>query len=511
MLSKEYLLKDYNSFKSQAMKAFEKSEFEKSLTLSRFCGYLAWSYPILCNYVDEELEELLDKIANKVIKHPTLKNSGRQNEERVVLYAGQLVDSGALTEQYLQFFIEQNYKILLIVPDVSNTKLAEQTLQLVKRTNGIEIFIPKSKKGVVKIQQIYDKVMAFLPSHVFLHFLPNDVIGYCVFTEFKLVKRFYIVHNDHTFWLGKGCSDYFLEFRKFGYLLAIQRRKISNDRLFLLPFYPINNQVEFKGFPFEKEDKIVGISGANLYKYFGDPELSYFHTIKKLLQNNRNFIFCLCGWRGDVNKIKKIFDEESIHGRFHFLGRRKDFYTLVGNSDILFESYPLKGGLTMMFAIEQNIPVIGIGNNRNASGCIEDWFDLTNYKEPLCFDEFFDEADSLIKNSIFRKKNVLKFAGNKFNKQDFERELTAILEGNDRREPTWVNETLPLDDEYFLNEYLWEPNSEISYLKSKLFILRNYQSLKDRIKTGRKLYQIKKYNSSLKEDIRMFVLIVVGK
>ena len=43
-----------------------------------------------------------------------------------------------------------------------------------------------------------------------------------------------------------------------------------------------------------------------------------------------------------------------------------------------FESYPLKGGLVPLFAIEQNIPVIGISNFKNWSGSLEKILGIEN-------------------------------------------------------------------------------------------------------------------------------------
>lgn len=511
-LNKEILLEEYTLFKDKAKFAFQKDRINKSLILASYCAYIAWSYPILYNFVDEDLEQLLEKLSERIIERDkSLKYSGYCSKKRVVLYCGQLIDDGALTEQYLHYFIEQGYRILVVVPTVKNITQGKKTISLMENSSGVEFYIPPGEKLSDKIIKIYSKVLQFCPEYIFLHFMPHDVVGYCVFSKINHVKRFYIVHNDHTFWLGKGCSDFFLEFRKFGYLLANQRRKIPVDKLLLLPYYPINNETKFQGFPFDRTGKVVGLSGANLYKYFMDPQLKYFHAIKELLKRNQNFVFCLCGYGDGIDKIHAIFNEKDISARFFFLGRREDFYGLVGNSDILFESFPLKGGLTQLFAIEQDIAVVGIANPRSASGSIQDNFDLSGYTEPVNFCEFLEEADSLIKFKERRQWKINLLKNQKFNKIDFNRKLTAILNQAVLEDPIFCSETLSLDDDYYLEEYLQLPNAGPLFLKSKLFLLKSSLKFIERIQCYIQLYKSARQLLRMREFSRLGFLVVWGK
>jgi hypothetical protein len=328
----------------------------------------------------------------------------------------------------------------------------------------------------------------------FLHFVPNDIVGFSSFSQLEYLTRYYIVHNDHTFWLGKHCSDYFIEFRKFGYELAIHNRGIDPAKLFLLPYYPIVHKRSFKGFPFDPKGKLIGVSGAELYKYYMDPDLSYFYAIKELLINNKDFIFCLAGG-GDKQKIVKFINENQLQNRFYFIGFRDDFYSLVGACDILFESYPLRGGLTVLYATEQAKCVIGIGNKKTPTSTIEDYFELQNFKEARSINEFLKEADKLIKSPAKRKMKADLFKHNKYNQTDFELGLEQIIYNNfDFHKQPLYSSKPALDMDVTLQEYIAIEDSKAEFLEIKLFMLRKRISFFGRIKL---LFTIIKYGRSL--------------
>lgn len=508
-LSKETLINEYTLFKRRAAQALETGDLEKSLIFCDYCGLVAWRYPILHEFADDELEQLLTEVADQLIVEEETKRR-EDNENKVLLYASQLIDSGALTEQYLNYFIEHNYQVLVVVHSEENIKYGRNTVKLIEKCPNASIFIAGAKSHAEKIHQIFSKVVKYNPAYAFLHFKPNDVVGYCAFVKATFTKRYYIVHNDHTFWIGKGCSDYFIDFRKFGYLISNQRRKIPHSKLHILPFYPINDKKQFKGFPFEKKDKVIGLSGANLYKYLMDPALEFFHAIKELLQRNPNFIFCLCGYGDNADRILQIFKNTEVEDRFYFLGRRDDFYALIGQTDILFESYPFKGGLTVLFATEQGKPFIGIGNRNNASGCVQDYFGVKDYQEPMTMQEFIAEADLLIKSSDYRHEKAEKFLKSDFNKKSFDRGLTRIIKQEPTGSASKFDDELSISDDYHLNEYITLPNARISFIKEKLFTLKRAMPLRERMASyltlSPALTKIK-----VKEAARLLIVIIAGR
>jgi hypothetical protein len=504
-INKDFLINEYAFYKKKSFEYYKKGLLIKSLKCIEYCGTLAWDLPIVEQFCDVELEALIGDIKNANHSTPDLTDT---KVNRIVFYNSQIVDSGALHEQYLNYFIQKKYEVLFIVPDLKNTRLGEGILKTIDKNPLITLFVAGSKNPLKKIQAIENEIIRYCPQKAFIHLTPYDIVGFACFYSLNSIKRYYIVHNDHTFWFGKTCSDYFIEFRKFGYLLSIERRGIDCSKIYHLPFYPIKQNIPFKGFPVDIHGKVIGLSGANLYKYFLDPELKYFLAIKELILRNDNFIFFLTGW-GDNEIVEKFIIENTLSDRFIFLGKRNDFYELMGNIDILFESYPLKGGLTVVYAVENHKAITGIGDNRNASGCLEDFFDLTTYSQPQNFEDFITEADHLIKSETARKSNAAKFKNSKYNKSDFESGLSLILEGVKPCEDPIYKESLKLDNEYYCNEFLKVPTMEFEFYYRKLFVLKTIIPLKQRISLFVHLFKLKP-STMKKRILRHMILALLG-
>jgi hypothetical protein len=505
-LGREFLVKEYAFYKQKAFDSYERKKINECLKYIEYCGLIAWFYPILEKFCDDELESLMCRISSE---HISIQSKTENNANRIIFYNSQIVDSGGLTEQYLNFFLKTNYEVLVIIPDIKFSKLGAGILKIVESNSNITLFVAKGEDPLAKIQSITTKIISFQPKSAFLHLTPADIVGFASFCKFKTITRYYIVHNDHTFWFGKACSDYFIEFRKFGYVLASQRRGIKCSRLYILPYYPIKQDVQFQGFPFNPEGKIIGFSGANLYKYYLDPELTYFYAIKELILRNPEFVFCLAGY-GNTLPVEQFIKTNGLQNSFFFLGKRKDFFALINNIDILFDSYPLKGGLTVLYGIENHKAITGIGDNRNASGCLEDFFDLTDYKQPQNIKDFISEADILIKNKDERESNAFKFAQSKFNIVDFESGLNTILEGFVPNENPVYNENLKLDDNYYLAEYLKLPDSAFDFYFRKLFTLKDVLAINERVLLVLKLSRLKP-KAIKKRIIRYTFLVLFGK
>jgi hypothetical protein len=505
-LNKQFLTEEYSDYKKRAFNFYENNRLSNCLKCIKYCGLLAWNYPIIFNFCDDELEELMLTVKLK-LKILTSYNSN-QSQDKVIFYNSQIINSGALTEQYLNYFIENNYKVLFIVPDKKNTKLGQNILETINKNQNVELYIASSKSDINKIREIDEVVRRYGASNAFLHFTPNDITGYTVFSDLTFLKRYFIVHNDHTFWFGKGCSDKFIEFRRFGYRLSIERRLIDYKKIYHLPFYPIIQKAEFQGFPFDAKDKIIGFSGANLYKYYLDPDLKFFYAIKELIKKNKDFIFCVAG-SGDNSIVKKFVVENELQDRFFILGRRNDFYAFVGNVDILFESYPLKGGLIVLYGVENQKAITGIGNNKNASGAIEDFFDLETYKQPQNFDDFIVEADQLIKDKQSRLENAQLFKNSRYKKTIFDDTLSKIFNGNIELSIELYQDKLMLDDEYYLKEYLSLPDADFNLFYSKLFTLKSTIPFIERIKIIKYCLKLN-YIKIQKRKIRLFFLVSTG-
>ena len=425
---REEFLAAYNSAKIKAQIAIDSAKWERALRKIEYASAIAWHNPILEEFIDDELEAMLSRIASQLIEPVHLPTLSKQ-QKRAVFYNGQIVDTGGLTEQYLDFLVANDYEVLFVVSDIKNTVLGQRILLRLEENIKTHVVILEHGSKLQKIRQLHQLIVAFDPDFSFLHFLPNDVVGFAVYIQITGRPRYYIVHNDHTFWLGKSCSDYFLEFRQLGVKTSIEKRGIAEVKIINVPYYPINSGVPFQGFPFDPEGKVVGLTGALLAKYFRDPELEYFEHIKNLINVHPDFIFCLCGpgTVEQVHAIQSFIDRNDLGEQFYYLGKRSDFYALVGEIDILFESYPQRGGLTVLFATNQNKAVVGMAAKSSESGTTEGFLDVTDYHQPLTWGDFEKEASRLITDRDYRENNASKFSRISYNKVSFDAKLKEVI------------------------------------------------------------------------------------
>lgn len=475
-LSEKFIKKKYFQAKKKAYKYFLNGEYELSLNWIRFAGEIAMKYPILENFKDEELEEILINIGKKVLVNDY---KVENKTKAIIFYSSALIDNGLVTLQYLNSFIKAGFHVILIFPDTKALSMGLTTYKYLLNHNGVSVFIPKSTHYILKIKDIHNEISKYTFEKIFVQSYPNDVIPICILPLIQNVEKYNIVINDHTFNLGVRIYDYYIEFRHFGISLSYFKRNISIQNILHIPYYPINSKVKFQGFPFDSKDKIIGISGANLNKYYFDPELKFFEIIKELLYENANFIFCLCGW-GESNKIIQFIKKNKLENRFFYLGKRNDFYELVGHSNILFESYPLKGGLTFLYGIEQKIPVIGISTKYNASQGLEDWIEVQNYKQPTNLRDFKSECTKLIKDIEYRKEFVLKYENNKYNMNVFESSINNLLKDEIELLKPYRIESINYNYDVYLNEYFKLIHStKYNFYKRKLQILGTNQGIID--------------------------------
>lgn len=502
---KREFIREFIRAKNNGINAVSNKQFERALGLFDYAGRIAFRFPIIENYIDNEIENQLSIISQNVLPTVELCSS---SGAKIVYYCSVIRDNSALIEQYLDFFIEHDYQTLVIVSDQQTMLYGQVILNKIERAKNLKLFVAKGKVKITRIKQIYNEIILFNPTKAFLHLMPYDVLGVVLFNKICGIPRYFITHSDHTFWFGKKCADYFIEFRDFGIAMDVERRGISLDRIYKLPFYPINNKLPFAGLPFNINDKVVGISGASLYKYYLDKDLTYFKVIAELLQENENFVFCLASVSGDPGKIIQVFREYKVEERFYYLGYRKDFYRLIGECDIMFESYPLKGGLTMLFGIEQNIPVVGISTQYNASGSLQDFLGIPNFIEPVNFLEFKESASKLIKSEKLRNSLAEVQNNNAFKKDNFNSSLLKLLNGElEKMDYSLFEYKLMLEDEKYLNEYMILP--DVKYATLARYKLKSQFSLRNRLNVFFGLF-MHPYRYSIRDYARLLLLVTTG-
>jgi hypothetical protein len=444
-------------------------QYEFAYFLLEYAGSIARRYPILASYSDDELEESLK--SSFLPSDNSTSNNQIGEKGKVVFYNSQIVDKGALTQQYLDYLIQKEYEILLIIPDKRATVLGESILDQINNYPKGALYISEGKRRE-KIQKIHEVISGFDPEFNLIHLSPEDVIGFTVFSNFSIGLRFYIVHNDHTFWLGKKCADYFLEFRPFGVNIATSRRKIPQEKIILNKYYPIIDEVPFQGFPEKAQGKVIGFLAANLYKLSMDKSLKFLTLIATVLKRNPNFLFMMAGY-GNGAIIFDFIKKNNLEDQFIFLGKRKDFAEVVSNIDILIGSYPLCGGLVTQYAATFLKPIISFSS--------KELFSL-NYIEDLlleCNEKMTYTNETEFVNALENKiSHPVEVAYTPTSSTSFNLRLDDIFQNPEEVSYRDSIQAIQHDDTQYLDFYL--NNGEfifLDFLKNMIKFVSNYRNL----------------------------------
>ena len=421
---------EYNKYKDKAKVSLEKKELNKALNYCEYIALIARGAPISEDFCDLDVEKILEEIGKELIPKNEIPNS-KGKENRIIFYTTEIIDRGALTEQYLNFFMSQNYEILLVVPNKKNIT-GNNYINLLRNYKNYRIFYPKGNSRDSKIIEISKEIINFEPSKAFLQFVPNDVVGFTVFSQFKNIERYYIDHNDHTFWLGVNCADYFIEFRTFGYLISKEKRKIPEEKLTIIKYYPIIDGNPFEGFPIDISGKIVGFTGANLGKFEIDSTLRFFWLIKKILEENENFIFFIAGGWND-KFLKDFISNNKLETRLIYLGYRKDFYEVMKRIDIFFEPYPFNSGLITQYACLAQKPMVVLEDEKLFNNSIEDFLGISGDKISLHTDsEFIEETNKLVQDEIYRRQKGQITYNPELNEKYFNKSLENFVKNKEK-------------------------------------------------------------------------------
>ncbi len=468
MRPKEELSNAYSSAKEAMNRYFAHDRYDQGLYEAEVACNLAMSFPILYDYVDDGLEAVLQKQFESKIG--TIKYS--RTSKRIIFYNTQIVDRGALTQQYLNFFTKNNYDILLVVPHRQNALLGKEIQSFIKANKNVNLFYPKGRTLSKMLISLKTKIEDFRPEMSFIHLVPDDVFGFSIFSNLKSSVRYYIVHNDHTFWLGKRCADYFLEFRDFGYFIATERRQISPQKIIRVPYYPIQEDKQFKGFPFERKGKVVGLLAANPYKFMLDKEKTILNVLISKIKEHRNFVVVIAGRRSKA--LNKFIEQNNLHNQFYYLGHRTDFYALMKNVDIYINSFPLIGGLTTQYAAEAGRPIVSYTKPELLFTNSAEGF-LKYCKEKITFsdlEKFKTRISQLIVDEDLRKSFLDKELMDTVSNLEFDNRLSKIITNPEKYgESKLLDTKLRHDDSMFLEYYLQRENG---VQKIRTAIRKNY-------------------------------------
>lgn len=393
----------YARFKKKARYHFNKSNYNKCILYLTAAGYTGYHYYL--GFKDDEMEDILSSLSKQLTKKDRYFPI---KEKDCVFYDSFSSDSAGLTQQYLDAIMSLGLKITYIteVHDFLNFN-SDIKKQLEAYSKAEIIVIPSNKSLWEKSQFVYDTIIETKAGNLFIHSKPYSAFACVAFYGLSdTVRKYKINLTDRTFWLGTRFIDYSFEFRQFGWHLSVVHRGIQENKILCLPYYPIINKSSFEGFPNEAKGKIVLFSGASYYKIFDKDDI-FFKMSRDILNACPEVVLLFAG-NGNKDALNSKLDQYGIKNRFIPIGRRTDIAEVFKHSDIYLNTYPVGGGLMLLYAAQMGKPIVCYRAKTTAGAedivCQKHYYNISD-----------DDIPSLVKRMqrLVREENYRRIHGEK--------------------------------------------------------------------------------------------------
>lgn len=387
MLSDEDVSSIYRVLKHKAHSFKHQKQYQRSLD---FITYSAlWAYKLNFIYTDREIDNLLKDISDEMLPKVSCNSSCIK---RFVLLDTIGIDNRGLTQQYIRAFMALGVEFLYISVEYSPSQSVDILREINLYGKAKTLLCDRNNKNFLdKSEKILSEIEAYKPSKMFLHLMPWDVVALLVCSSLKDILKYNINLTDHAYWMGASFVDYNIEFRSYGMTVSLEKRKLRENQLLYLPYYPVvsRDKCPFEGFPKSLSDSLIVFSGGSYYKMFGKDDF-YFKIVDALLDISDQIVLVLAG-EGDVKVMNKKIDKLKHKDRVYLVGNRKDINEVFRHSDFFLDTYPLNGGLMEQFASLHSKPILAYSDFFYSFGDSQEM--LNNHGNGVCS---FNEIDDLI-------------------------------------------------------------------------------------------------------------------
>jgi hypothetical protein len=365
-------------------------------------------FHVYYQYRDEDIEKYINQLSYLIF--PKVARY-EPDESCAVLIDSVSWDYHCLTQQYLRAMMSSNLNIMYIIvndvkydkKDYSNKQIMNELMEYNKATI---INIPNKNYNNLLEQSelLFENIHKFRPYKIFVHSF--SVLVSVVLNRFASSIKYKIDFGDHQYWAGIDIFDYIIGFRNWGLSLCNTRKKVNAEKLILLPYYPVLNDLGvFQGFPLNVDDKILIFSGGRQYKII-DKNQTFLKIMHRIIKENDNAII-LFACMGSDELIKKYIKENKLENKILLIGPRKDLGQIMDKIHLYLNTYPVTGGLMTQYAAFKNVPILNFTNADdldNATVEYRDFIDIgysyrTGY---VSIEEFHSETNKLVANSKYR-------------------------------------------------------------------------------------------------------------
>lgn len=461
------LIDIFAEVKDIAYNAYKSKEYETSLGV--ISAAAAYMYKLNLVYNDDDLEKLVEMIADEYIDC-NVKNS-KFEIKNVLFYDEFGYENRGIASIYVKALINMGYRVIYVTRSYRRGKVNK--IENIVNKNGKVVFIERdSYKN--EVENLLNLIIGNECRNFIIYSMPQGVVApVCYYAIRKYNVKIYKINlTDHAYWLGNKAADYFIEFRNIGASISRYYRKIDADKIVKLPFYPeIDDSIEFKGLPFDDENKKIVFSGGSLYKTF-DSELIYYKIVDQILSAHKDVIFLYAG-DGDTVQLEKL--EKKYRGRVYYTGERQDFYQLLKRCYFYLCTYPISGGLMGQYAVKAGkIPMQLLHDE--FGGLLLENVDILKCQY-YDYDAFMEQVHSLLNDNQKLVELERKTTNQVISKSGFESELKNILLNCSEKSIEYKDIKLIKFQEIYLNEFEFDNIKNILCTKRTTAVYDNILSI----------------------------------
>ena len=189
---------------------------------------------------------------------------------------------------------------------------------------------------------------------IVLHIHPYDVIPLLALSSLDIPVIF-INHADHVFWAGASISNIVVNFRQSGNALAIKRRGLSDNHMFLLPI-PLNVTPK-KRLPKREGSGTIALTIASEYKYGRGTANGYINMLLDLIRCDRTLHVVAVG---PENKGLWAWANQVSGGRIQPMGIQPDISEFYQQADLYLDSFPFASVTSFLEAATYGLPIVSL-------------------------------------------------------------------------------------------------------------------------------------------------------
>jgi len=403
-LTEQKVNKVYSALKVKATEYMSQGDIHKALLYTHLAAYTNNTF--FLSFYDEELESIVKSVGNRLKLTDVKREDLDQN--RCIFIDSLARYRGGLTVQYVKAIAAAGWQMLYLTEQEMDSPQRKELKALLTSLSNVTIVeTPHKLKGVEKLQYMYDTILQFKPYRVYKHLNSYDAyLSALCYALPSAMTKYTLDIADHAFLLGYQSGDYSFEFRELGCSIAAKFRGQPKDRMLLLPFYPVIDDVPFNGLPPQCEGKKLILSGGRYWKAI-DNEDTYFKLVRGIIDNTPDAVVLFPG-SGDDTVIREKIAKYNLEDSFFLIGWRDDMSELFRRSDAFLNTYPHGGGTMNQYAAHLKTPILSYRPEGYCANPVECFVCQDGYTEISSIGEeaFLEESDKIIHNKEYATKKA---------------------------------------------------------------------------------------------------------